>query len=72
MNLASTRINRIETVFPCPPFLLFVLCLLSRSWWNLCSNTNRSWSNYYYIITIINILKYKNSRISMSLMFDMI
>ena len=46
MNLASTRINRIETVFPCPPFLLFVLCLLSRSSWNLCSN--RSWSSYYY------------------------
>jgi len=46
--LVSTRINRIETetVFPCPPFLLFVLCLLSRSSWNLCSN--RSWSNYYY------------------------
>ena len=33
-------------VFPCPPFLLFVLCLLSRSPWNLCSN--RSWPNYYY------------------------
>ena len=34
--LVSTRINRIETetVFPCPPFLLFVLCLLSRSSWN--------------------------------------
>ena len=44
--LVSTRINRIETVFPCPSFLLFVLCLLSRSSWNLCSN--RSWSNYYY------------------------
>ena len=48
--LVSTRINRIETVFPCPPFLLFVLCLLSRSSWNLCSN--RSWSNYYFIIII--------------------
>ena len=46
MNLASTRINRIETVFRCPPFLLFVLWLLSRSSWNLCSN--RSLLNYYY------------------------
>ena len=33
--LVSTRINRMETVFPCHPFLLFVLCLLSRSSWNL-------------------------------------
>jgi len=43
-----TRINRIETqtVFSCPPFLLFVLCRISRSSWNLCSNW--SWSNYYY------------------------
>ena len=48
--LVSTRINRIETetVFPCPPFLLFVLSLLSHSSWKLCSN--RSWSNYYWSI----------------------
>ena len=31
----STRINCMETLFPCPPFLLFVLCLLARSSWNL-------------------------------------
>ena len=52
----STRINRIETVFPCPSFLLFVLCLLSRSSWNLCSN--RSWSNYIIIIIIYYIAVY--------------
>ena len=50
----STRINRMETLFPCPPFLLFVLCLLSRSSWNLCSNW--SWSNYIYIYIIIIFL----------------
>lgn len=42
----STRINRTETLFPCPPFLLFMLCFLARFSWNLCSS--KSWSNYYY------------------------
>ena len=51
--LVSTRISRIETVFPCPPFLLFVLCLLSRSSWNLCSNW--SWSKYHYYYYYIHI-----------------
>ena len=46
----STRINRMETLFPYPPYLLFLMfvrayCFLSHSSWNLCSN--RSWSNCY-------------------------
>ena len=46
----STRINRMETLFPYPPYLLFLMfvrayCFLSHSSWNLCSN--RSCSNYY-------------------------
>ena len=56
----STRINRIETVFLCPSFLLFVLCLLSRSSWNLCSN--RSWSNYYYYYYYYVGMGYPNCR----------
>ena len=54
--LVSTRINRIETVFPCTPFLLFVLCLLSRSSWNLCSN--RGVGQIIIIIIIIYFIRY--------------
>ena len=66
----STRINGIETLFPCPPFLLFALCFLSRSLWNLKSLTYAPTGVGQMIMMMIitvSIVKYINSIIILTI-----